>query len=557
MADKIEKGRLDTYNVFEVFDNSKGDLDNKYKETIQKLIDSKILIIKYSLDGRVDFTDFFLDTIRERESFHSVNQKTLKSNVRGDFKRVRDTKININNGNVSIDEIDKAIDQLLITQENHLQSFVENNNREELYTSHSILDIKNNFILFPLRVKIGEDILFADIRFTIYKHGYGIFNVSININNELVEDFGNSIWNIPIESAFIPNFLFTYEKKKDTKSSRETFNQASPSDFEYKKIGRCNTLNDAIDKYIKVLQDLLSVKNTFKLNFDTLIITGMTNLPDSFDDDSNLEIKFKKSILRLLNAPVTGNPNHNTLEAILDNSSYSLVDYSKVYANPYRLVNVYSKNIKNQFKESDEGDLINYDDYIENTVYSAAKGDFVFAIEKLLLHKYSNWKYMETFFAKSISPRKLYKLNLNREFELSFETDQIFYGYASARELISFLYEKCLDSNIEKILHEKKRRNLELSDLKRSIITTDFGILATFLTVLFTLLFAIPSIESTVAFFQLKENLVLPIFIALLLILLFSIFLVYNHIVGENIKNTFYTLKYKKRMYRLKKKSKD
>lgn len=553
MKKETINGVADMYNVFEVFDNSKGDIEKKYINTLERLIESNLLIIDTTVKKAVFFNKYFLSIIKNREMLKMKNQESFTQDIKGDFKKVAGNQCTFYSfdDDPYVTEKEKTIDLLKYSQTKHVEHFIRNNNREETYTENSILDVKNNFVLFPIRIVINGQPLYVNVRFIVYKHGYGIFNTSVNIADYSIEEFGKNKWNIPIDAAYLPNFVFDYEKKSNfIGKNKKVLSKIDSTNFKYKKIGGCKNLHDAVDRYIEIFQEFLLGKTSFKVNFNTLLVRDMTDIPQSFEEEPTS--KFQENIFKLLKAPMFGSPISNKRDEMLELHSLNTLSFSKLYANQYRLIYVYAKNVSELYPEHQ--DRLIQEEFMDEYMYEAFKGDFIFAIEKLLLRKYSNWKYMRNFFAKFISPRRLYKLNLDREKELRYENNQIFYNYASTREIIDFLYKNCLDLHTVKILEENKERVIELSELRRNISISDFSFLATVFTFIFSVLFSIPLITDTLNFFQIYEREKILYVYKYFLILIFLIFCItFRQKILEGTKRIGNIIKFKYRTYKTKK----
>lgn len=59
MENKIMRGVMDSYRIFEIFKNSKVDLDREYRKTLKRLIESNLLIINIDKNKGVTFNEYF------------------------------------------------------------------------------------------------------------------------------------------------------------------------------------------------------------------------------------------------------------------------------------------------------------------------------------------------------------------------------------------------------------------------------------------------------------------------------------------------------------------
>lgn len=53
------RGVMDSYRIFEIFKNSKVDLDREYRKTLKRLIESNLLIINIDKNKGVTFNEYF------------------------------------------------------------------------------------------------------------------------------------------------------------------------------------------------------------------------------------------------------------------------------------------------------------------------------------------------------------------------------------------------------------------------------------------------------------------------------------------------------------------
>lgn len=507
MNSTISQGILDNFFVFEVFDNSKGDSFKKYIKALEKLAKTDLIISDISLEKEVNFRGSFLEALQERKVYLNKREDSLTSNIKGDFININSDELFTGYGEQPLKNGNSIrVDLLEVSQKNHLHRFVENNVQEEIYTNHSLLDIKNNFMLYPMRIILDGKPVFIDIRITIYKHGYAILNFSTKFNDIDIEQFNKQIWVTDIEAAYLPRFMLNIEKK-DQYPVKTEFEK-----IKYNKLGGTKDLYEAIERYQEIVKSIFGKKIREAESFHTLMVP---RAKDMGEQNTNV---FKRNIYKLLHAPIKSSPNQKFINSFFENNMFELKGFTNTYGNQHRLLYLVSEEHYNEFKEEY---TINTDSIITEHFYEAFRGDFFFAIEKLMLKKISDWKYMNNFFGESISARKLHKISLNKIYESRYESNQIFYKYGSVRALIDVLFKTCLDTNIENLLEVNKKRVLETSELRRNIILSEVSVITSILVILLTSILSIPALTQTMNFFNIKNDYLIVIcyFIILFLVI--------------------------------------
>lgn len=509
----ISHGILDNLIVFEVFNNFKGDRHRKYIKTIEYLVKSDLIISDISLEKQVNLNTFFLETLKERRKDIHKNASSLNSHIRGDFIEVNGEDI-FNGYYAEPSPYTEGrlikVDLLEQSQRTHMNRFVRNNIREENYSSLSILDVKNVFMLFPLRVIIDTKVIFIDVKLTIYRHGYAILNFSTKFNDIELEVFNENMWDINVDSAYLPGFMLDIEKTE--KNNKES----SVDPKKYYKLGGCKNLAGALSRYEEIIKKALATKVEQRESFHTLMISNGNDLGEENSDER------KQNIFKILHTPIVVMPPKKHIDSFFENNMFEEKGFSNVYANQHRIVYVLPEDFYKEHKKDIPSDT---ESIIIEHFYEAFRGDFFFAIEKLMLKKLSNWKYMSNFFNSSLSARKLSKINLNRIYETKFESNQAFYRYGSAIGLVDILFKTCLDSNVIKLLEENKERVLEASELRRSIILSEVSVLTSILVILLTSILSIPAITQTASFFNIESNLlILSCYLVIVFLVIATVF---------------------------------
>lgn len=504
----IERGILNNVLGFEVFNNSRGDNFKKYKRALENLSKNNLIISDINIEKAVTFTGFFEETLQARRQFLNKSQDSLASHLKGDFRDAKDIDRFDLYYEESIEEDDAAtkIDLLEESQRGHLHRFVNNNFREEKHSNQSLLTTKNTFILYPLRIIVEGMSIFVDVRMTIYKHGYAILNFSTYLKNIDLEDFNRSQWGTNIDSAFLPSFMLSLENK-DQYSGASILEKTK-----YNKLGRCKDLASAIKRYEKIIKLAIGYQasRSESESFHTLMISNEKDLGKI--NTTN----YRENIYKLLHSPILTKPPQTYLEKFFNNNLFEEKGFMNTYGNQHRLVYIVPeemfKKIQKELPQCTEEPITEH-------FYEAFHGDFFFAIEKLMLRKMSDWKYMHNFFGDTISSRKLYRIDLNRIYESRFENNQVFYQYSSMLELVDALFKSCIDKNVTNILEENKDRVLETSELRRNIIISEVSVLTSILVILLTAILSIPALTQTMEFFNIKNDFLITFSYAVILIL--------------------------------------
>lgn len=509
MTQLIYDGILNNIIAFEVFDNSKGDSFKKYTKTLKALSERNLIISNTNLEKRVDFTEFFYDAIKSRERHLNVNRNSLTSDLKGDFIDIKSEDLFNGYYEETIMPGDTVRKDLLeYSQTVHLQRFVENMIREEKHSDQPLLDTKNTFILYPIRIIINSMIIFVDVRITIYKHGYAILNYSTRLREINIDEFNKHLWEIEIDSAFLPRFMLNIE------NSKQYLGEEVHEKAKYHKLGNCKTLENALKRYERIIRKVIGSDLKGTESYNTLMIPNQNDVGDL---DNN---QYKENIFILLHSPVRTGLSDVRLKEFFENNIFVKKGFSNTYGNQHRLIYIVPAESRQKLQS---GFTTYSKDTINEHFYEAFHGDYFFAIEKLMLRKISNWKYMHHFFGETISSRKLYKINLNRIQESRFENNQVFYKYSSTLELIDALYKTGMDENVTMLLEDNKSKVLEASELRKSIMLSEINVLTSILVIFLTAIFSVPALTQTLEFFGINNIVLIIILYSATLLLVISI----------------------------------
>lgn len=314
-----------------------------------------------------------------------------------------------------------------------------------------------------------------------------------------IQEFSKNKWDIDIEKAYIPKF----EKAKEY--------------LYYEEKEECNTICEIIDSYIEMMQiNLFKCKTSYNF-FPTLSIADMTYSPHSFKDinTQGTDIKkntkylnesktYQESIYMLLNAPIidTIQIPYNVGE-INEKRGRNVLDTIKLYATPNRIIYVTGKDLFVKFKEEEE----NEGDAFENS-YISHKAYANFAVHKMLLKEFNNMKYVLSL-SSSLKMKKIYNLEAARDYELRYESNDIFFTHASASELVNYLYDKCISKDKKRILEEAVERTNNLIQLNKEKEAQKFNYIISVFTIVISVVFSISGIKDVYKAFEIiDENII-------------------------------------------------
>ena len=550
----LKNGVMDLYITFETFDNSKHTINDIFNKTfptsLNKLLKSDLIISYDTFNKEIGLNHAFTSYLKKRkEEYLQPTWKLKKNHFLLEFQSVTPDYKSFDNfgGNYNISfssNEGRTIDLLDYSQLRARNQFTDSLSYEEIYSGVDTLDIKKNYMLFPIKIiftsgKVG----FIDLAITIFKHGYCYVNASLRIENILISTLSTSMLDLPIEAAFLPNFMFNSDSGNDK--------------YEYKKIGGCNNLDEAMSRYISYIQNDVFQHISKIEKFTSLTLLEMDTIPKMFCTEF-LEKKddFNKDIYSLLFAPVQIDRKLTKLDF---NNLHNklLIPTSEVacYANENRFIFVLSKNELNLSKASSK----NNDEPVSKGMlleaqYSSYRQSIPFILEKILLKKYSSLKnFIDLLSSKKLTELK--KIKELRNFELGFEELPLFYNYGSTKIFFKFLYECCIDPNTTKVIDESIQRNEDLIILNKQIQTDRLSYSSAIFALIFTALFSINGIKDILNLFGNKDittirysYIILFIFVIIIIIYIFKDKFKDKFI---HYKNNFLNSKFKKYLIKL------
>lgn len=483
---------IDIYNTFEIFDNAKGDLNKKYLKVLTEINNLSLLVSSSDFL----FMNSFLQVLDERR-----RKKDKELSIKTDFlnRNIEDysfTELNKDNPFPSSENEDL----LYLSQLRALHHYFRMSTQESKYTNLQLqYTTKNHLLLFPIKVKMKNGkIGFVDVYLTLYKHGYAIINGSFRLENYEVDDINLSTWTIDIQSAYLPAGLFSGSKCKDN--------------LQYKKIGRCTTLQDSVLKYVEFIQKKITKYPSNPHTFHSLTLLKTKDQPVSFNETSQ---EYNENIFKLLFSPVTDlSLEREQIKEKIEFYSKVIDNNTKIYVNGIRLIHCLSKNIYSRITQDEFTEKA-----AEEVLYAGYKSEVTFALEKLLLRKYTLEKFVTKSLNQTISLEKLSKILMNRDQELRYETNQLFFDFATTRELIDFLFEKGVDDSQKRIIRETEERVKGLIILKREILVNKITIMGTILALYFTAIFSYEGIQELLLNIGIDEEHTIKVYFSVLIFL--------------------------------------
>lgn len=495
----LKNGVIDFYSTFEVFDNTQITVDelfNKaYPKSLMQLSKSKLIISYNSSEKEIGLNDSFINYLnRRKKEYLQTDWKKKNHHFQLEFQKRSSNYNSFDNFGNPIpyffsDTEGEAIDLLEYSQYRSLEHFVESLNYEERYSGLDTLTTKNSIMLFPIKIMFPSGELgFVDITITIFKHGYSYINASLRINNYPISELSQDLVDFPIKSAYFPKFMLESDSEND--------------EYEYKKVGRCTTMDAAMSRYLKYLQESIFEHVSSIDKFTSISLLDMDSIPNTFSTDLlEKSTTFKKDIFFLLFAPI---PEHRVITKTDHNkiNDRSLIATSEVmfYANEHRLIFALAnqENALESFNKINNG--VFTDSERLEAQYQTYGISVPFLLEKVLLKKYSSLKYFNQLL-RSKELIELKKIKELRIFELGFEEIPIFYNYASTRTLFNFLFESCIDLNTTKIIDDLIKRSEDLIALNKTIQSDRLSYGSAVFAIVFTALFSIEGIEDILRIF--------------------------------------------------------
>ncbi|QTJ49146.1 hypothetical protein B8A40_07805 [Dolosigranulum pigrum] len=108
---------------------------------------------------------------------------------------------------------------------------------------------------------------------------------------------------------------------------------------------------------------------------------------------------------------------------------------------------------------------------------------------------------------------------MNRDQELRYETNQLFFDFATTRELIDFLFEKGVDDSQKRIIRETEERVKGLIILKREILVNKITMMGTILALYFTAIFSYEGIQELLLNIGIDEEHTIKVYFSVLIFL--------------------------------------
>jgi hypothetical protein len=522
---KIKNGFYNTFYSFKLFEIN--DLNKKYSyvNILEKIIDSGILITDENENKEIYFRNKFINILKERKNSYRTSLKdgsVLPFPLSKGIKKVREkTTIDLSasDSGISITVDDDLVDNLEESQVFFLNQLVSVLSDEEQYTGIPSKEYKNRFLLFPPMVTNTQDLTFhPGINLTIFKHGYAVLWISMELENVNFELINSNKWDLPLKSTYLPEFMF-----------------GNIESNAFKKKARCNRIQTILEEYSNYLYDIVNNKPREDAGnlFHQLVLSDYSYRLKNFDKTSNL---FNEHIYKLLYAPINNYQlkSHDEINSIINEKYYSFSRNMRLYANHNRAIYVYSeeylKTLKETFTKDTNSLLPSNESELNYLNQKVTIGGMINAIETILLKKESQNILLFELNDKT-SLRKLTTLLIKENINYSVEFSKYFYTYGSVRELLLFLEKNCEDFLQTNLMIERKERIEKVISLRKEQYISNFTALGPVITIVLTMFFSFPTLENIFEKIQ-KEELFLPSYIILnlIMIVLFS-YLTRNEII--------------------------
>lgn len=525
---KIKKGFLDIFYVFELYNSNGINVDNnKYKKILEKIYESGIVISAENQEKAVFFTDRFQNLINERKSEFRKNRSDKKKNpeyLNRSIKQLEDgptVNLSATSGKIAISIYDEIEDELEYSQMRFMEKLINIYSSEEKYTGISTKEYKNRFLLFPPEISlIDDEYIFPGVYLTVFKNGYGIVQMSIDLTDfdfELINEVG---WNLQLIDLSIPELLINGENSYDFKRVEEHY------------------INNLLKIYADFVYKIIN-NHTPTIHgqyFYNLTLSKFPFNPDNFE--KNGTPNYLALIYKLLYAPVEDYSLKSLEETsfFVNNRYYTYSKFSRMYANNNRIIQIFSKDFPTSISSLfEDPEVLTDEEFLNELCHNTALGGVINSIESILLKKEANQSLSVFKLQESTSLKRLLDLLIKDNVNYSMEFSKYFFTYASVREMMVFLEEKCEDFLQTKLMEERKIRIEKLISLKKEKNVTNITILGSVLTVFITLILSFPPIESILEYLNKTEYILLIYLVVNILYIFFLVYLFIEQII-QSIK---------------------
>ncbi|GEL07086.1 hypothetical protein [Salisediminibacterium halotolerans] len=502
----LHDGYMDVFLAFEVFQKKSDVKDHKnYEKLLRRLVDSNLIISAETGDKEILFNNSFEEYLSQREkNFNNIGNGNIPPiDIRGDFESQ-----NLDSGyyHVDIDLYSSSIkynkeltDEMKVSQTKYLEKLIAINSLDEEHAGIDVRDTKNRFLLIPPKVSFdGENYMFPGVFLTVFKHGYAILHMSIDLEKYDLNKINMNMWNIEFEKIFLVNNLV---------------NTQEVPEWRYKKKARISSANKILVQYKDLIRSFFqNGEDNWSTEFNSLTMINYSYKPKEFFEDKKIQTdNFNYLIFILLNSPVTKftiRPQVQ-IEEMLNRNVFIFSKGSRLYANSNRILNVVDDKYKETMKKSlysSEVSKEKIDNIIGGIIHKSILGGNVNAIEILMLKKLSSNK-LSLFKVKPHSSLKeLLEIKTEENKDYTFEFSKFFYRYKSVIELIDFLNNACENHIQSKLVQERRQRIENLIEDKKDKHLTAFSILGILFTITFSLIFSLETLNEIFKLLDLDGN---------------------------------------------------
>jgi len=485
---QIHHGFYNAFYAFKLFESN--GTNEQYVKIINNLKETGIIISAETIEKEINHMESFSNYLVERKKeYRSLEneQKAIPAYLARSISKTHDKpSIIFSMSEESIDLIleDNLTDELEVSQTNALNRLVSLYSAEEQYTGFGSKTYKNRFLLLPPQLSIKHENYFhPEISLTLFKHGYAILNLTMEIENMAYEDINLSAWDLDFEKVYLPEFMIN-----------------DNGSFIMKKKARCNSVNRLLGEYVNYINKQINYENTQEIgqHFFHLVLSKYTNMPEEFKEDNN-DKQLNDILFKLLFSPIQDyqlKPEQE-ITKFINNRYFSFSKHIRLFANSNRTISAYSKNFQKSVKPfiSESLDLNNT--YILNHLaQNSSIGGMINAIESILLKKEATQKLSVFEVQEHTSLKKLIDLLIQENTNYAMEFSKYFYNYGSVRDLITFLEDKCEDFLQTKLMNERRERIEKVISLKKERHVANFTALGPILSIVITLILSFPALES-------------------------------------------------------------
>jgi hypothetical protein len=515
MNPKIKKGYFNIFQVFQLFQhkNSKSDFSN-YLNLIKSLINSGLIISADSPNKEVSFQGRFEEYLSQRNR----DFREIGKNYNGDITKIAERPTVKFSAGYDYMEVESDInDKLEESQNEYIGQLVALYQLEEIHTGIPTKDYKNRFLLFPSKITLEDgSTRYIGIYLTVFKHGYGIIHLCYDIDNQEFGDFNFPDWEVGIQKAMVPEILINGENS-----------------YSLKKKARVNSLNQLVNVYREYIEGLLlnNLSSEYKTNYYNLCLSDYAYQPDDYENEPSKN--YNETLFKLLFAPITeySLKSTNDITSFVSSRYFSFSKNFRLYANSNRTISTYGKKLK----KSDEHQHLTESEF-NRLCQNSSLGGIIMAIEMLLLKKINQQQYSINQLNENTSLKRMIDINILEQTNYIHEFSQYFYSYGSVRELINFLNEKCEDFLQSNLINERRKKLERLINLKKERNVASFTMIGPILSVAFTLILSLPTLEQLLKLVN-KEELLLESYISINIIFI----LIISWFLKEQIKESYIT----------------